>query len=657
MMTSLVCIRKHIFFTLLFCLGMISAGFSQSVKFVTVTNSNSVALDEPFQVQFVLENATNIASFDPPEFKYFTVIQGPMQMQSSTIANGKATTQFIISYVLLPKQIGNFTIPAATARVNGDLIKSNPIGIGVSKARNLQRPQQQSNYPPPAARRNNRGEDDVMGGVLKKNENIDEKLRKNLFVKVDVDKTDVYEGEQITATYKLYTRLPTNSSVTKVPAFKGFSARDIELPNPPQAETEYVNGVPFKVFTIRKTMLFPLQNGTLELDPAEVDNQVRLIKEVPGGRNNRMKDIFDDPFFKDAMGGSMVDDPFFDDFFNRPNYTYEDIPYKIKSPVVKVHVKPLPADGKPASFTGAIGKFSMDVAPVKEDITTDDAITMKVTIKGQGNITLLNAPKLDLPPSFEVFDPKVSDNIDKNSNPLSGSKTFEYVIMPQESGKHTIPPVEFSYFDPGTQEYKTLQSPAIALDIAQGKKVRNTTPVVAGAAGNTFKNIIPGTQAWTLSIPYFLKSVWFWTLLLLPVLAIAFFYWKKQQQAYMIKNASLLKYKHANKVALKRLELAARYLNEGKDKLFYEETSRAVWGYLANKFHIPLAELNKQVIQDRLAAEQIDPAISNNLFVLLDNCEIALYAPSNSHDVRRTTYEQAITVISDMETALKKQAA
>ncbi|RAJ01571.1 oxygen tolerance protein BatD [Chitinophaga skermanii] len=650
MMKSLVCIRKHFLLTLLACLSVIANVYAQTSRFFTTVSSNTVAQDQPFQINFVIENAKDVGDFRPPDFKYFNVLQGPNQMQSSQWVNGQGTEQLIVSYVLMPKQNGSFTIAGASIRINGNQVKSNPVNIEVTKT--TVRPQSSQPYSQPQQHARPGGSNSDVDAFLKSNEDVNAKLKKNLFVRVDVDKTNVYEGEQITATYKLFTRLPTNSAVTKVPAFKGFSTRDIELPNPPQPTTEMVNGVPFRVFTIRKTMLFPLQSGTLELDPAEVDNQVRLI--VPGNKNNRMRDVFDDPAFKDAWGGSPFDDPFFDDVFARQEY--QDIPYKIQSPVVKINVKPLPIAGKPASFNGAVGRFEMKVTPNKTDITTDDAITLKVAITGQGNINLLNAPKLEVPSVFEKYDPKVADQLNPNSNPLSGTREFEYVIMPLEAGKHEIPPVEFTYFDPASNAYKTLSSDPIKLDIAQGKKSVKTK--LATAPGrNELQGIAVGPQSWQLRIPLFFASVWFWLLLLLPVVVFAGLSWYNKRKDYWKSNASLLKHKQANKVALKRLELAARYLKEGKDKAFYEETSRAVWGYISHKFHIPMANLSKQVVQDRLATENINQQITSELFALIDNCEIALYAPSNSHDVRKNTYEQAIQVISDLEGALKKEAA
>lgn len=655
MNVTTVSIRKFVL-SLFFCLGAITCLQAQEFRFTTTVSSNRVALDEPFQIQFMLENAPNVTSVSPPAFNDFEILQGPSQMQGQSIMNGRRSEYIALIYVIQAKRVGNFTLPGATARSDGKLVRSNPVTIEVLKsntARGNQGQQQaapQGSYPPSRAQRQ-QSQSDEMEAVLKNGEDVNEKLRKNIFVKVDVDKTSLYEGEQLTATYKLYTRLPTNSSVTKVPAFKGFSAKDIELPNPPQASEEVVNGARFRVFTIRKTLLFPLQSGNLELDPVEVDNHVKLVKLV---KNNNKKardpfaDVFNDPAFRDPF-----DDPFFDDFFNRPEVTYEDVPYKIQTAPVRVNVKPLPVDNRPVSFAGAVGKFNMTATIDKNNLTTDDALTLKVVISGQGNVNLLNGPKVEVPAGFEKYDPKVTDNIEKNSNPLSGTRQFEYVLMPQEAGDQVIPPVEFSYFDAASNTYKSVRSEAFTVHVAPGKQTKREKEDFS-VNKNTITSNYTGVLNWVKQGKFLLVSPLFYILLLLPILALIAAIIFYRRRSYQQNNAAFLKHRYANKVALKRLELAARYLKEGKDKAFYEETSRAIWGYLSNKLHVPFADLSKQLIQDRLTQQQVSEQYTTKLFSLLDDCEMALYTPMHNNDKMQDTYRQAVEVISQLEDELQR---
>lgn len=652
MMVCQVNIRKW-GLALFACLGIMACATAQEFRFTTNVSSTRVAQDEPFQIQFMLENAPNVSSFQPPAFNDFEVMQGPSQVQGQSIFNGRRSEYIALIYVIQPKRVGNFTLAGATARVNGNIVRSNPVTIEVIKSAHgaVQAPPS-SPQPGFTPRRSAPLDEEVSDGILRKGEDVNAKLRKNIFLKVDVDKTNLYEGEQLTATYKLYTRLPTNSSVTRVPAFKGFSAKDIELPNPPQATTERVNGQLFKVFTIRKTLLFPLQSGTLELDPVEVDNQVRLVKLV-NDNNNRKKprDIFDD-FFNDPGFKDPFNDPFFDDFFNRPEVTYEDVPYKIQSTPVRIAVKPLPVDTRPVSYNGAVGNFTMSAAIDKTSLTTDDALTLKVVIAGQGNVNLLNSPKIDVPPSFEKYDPKTTDNIEKNSNPLSGSRQFEFALMPLEAGEHTIPPVEFSYFDPAANAYKTIRSKAFTIKVSPGKQSKQDKEDFS-VDKNVLIPIRKAPQHWTKDTGFVIGSFWYWILLIIPLLVLVAGSLYRRKLQYQQVNAAMLKHRYANKAALKRLELAARYLKEGKDRAFYEETSRAVWGYLSHKLQIPFADLNKQLVQDKLASRHINGQNTNQLFELLDNCEMALYAPMHSNDKMQGTYQHAVKVISQLEEELK----
>ncbi|WP_298737143.1 BatD family protein [uncultured Chitinophaga sp.] len=652
MMVSQVKIRKW-GLALLFCLSIVACAKAQEFRFTTNVSSTRVAQDEPFQIQFMLENAPNVSSFQPPALNDFEVMQGPSQVQGQSIFNGRRSEYIALIYVIQPKRVGNFTIAGATARVNGNIVRSNPVTIEVVKSPHGAAQAAPSSPQPGFVPRRAPGQvdEEVSDGILRKGEDVNTKLRKNIFLKVDVDKTSLYEGEQLTATYKLYTRLPTNSSVTRVPAFKGFSAKDVELPNPPQATTERVNGQLFKVFTIRKTLLFPLQSGTLELDPVEVDNQVRLVKLVNDNNRKRPRDIFED-FFNDPGFRDPFSDPFFDDFFNRPEVTYEDVPYKIQSTPVKITVKPLPVDTRPLSFNGAVGNFSMNATIDKTSLTTDDALTLKVVVAGQGNVNLLNSPKINIPGSFEKYDPKITDNIDKNSNQLSGSRQFEFALMPLEAGEHTIPPVEFSYFDPAAQAYKTIRSKSFTIKVSPGKQNKQVKEDFS-----VDKNVlIPVRKAplnWVKNTGFIIGSFWYWLLLLIPVLALVAGILYRRKIHYQRVNADMLRHRYANKAALKRLELAARYLKEGKDRAFYEETSRAVWGYLSHKLQIPFADLNKQLVQDRLASRHINGQNTHQLFELLDNCEMALYAPMHSNDRMQGTYQQAVKVISQLEDELK----
>lgn len=639
----------------LVCYGTAQA---QATRFSVQASSTTVGVNEPFQLQYTIENASSISGFQPPDFKGFAMLS-QMQSNSTSIVNGRSSQSISFIFLLQANAPGRYTIAGATARINGDKKQSDPITIVVSQTSQGNAGNNNPNPAQPAAPANPFGQpppgaqddDNSSPSLLKNGEKVDDKIRKNLFVKVDVDKTDVYEGEQITATYKLYTRLSTSSKVTKVPAFSGFSSHDIELPNPPQATIERINGTAFKVFTIRKTMLFPLQSGDLELDPVEVDNTVRLYQV--NHRGGRSHDPFDD-LFKDAFGKDPFDDPFFDDPFGDNDVSYHDYDYSLKSNPVKIHVKPLPEQDKPADFNGAVGHFGITASLDKNKLSTDDAGTLKVTINGSGNITLLNAPKINFPTDFETYDPKVSDQVNKNSNPLSGSRTFEFVFMPKAAGSYTIPPVSFSYFDPEEHAYKTVTSDALSIAVTQGKNnTGNGNSLDYALQDNEMQPIHTGKLAWNTTGRLWLASPWYWILFLLPLLVICIAWLLRTRNKKLQSDQVLLKNKRANKIARKRLSLAAQFLQKNDSKAFYEEVSKAVWGYICDKLNIPFAELGKEKTETTLLARHVSPESIQRLFALLDRCEMALYAGMSEHEKMQETYNQAAGVIGNLEEQLK----
>lgn len=637
-------------------LTSISMLHAQGAQFTTNASSTHVGVGEPFRIQFTINDASRISGFQAPAFRGFEVMS-QSQSQSTSIINGKVSQSITYEFVLQADAEGRYTIGGASARVDGSQMQSNPISISVEKGYAKSNNQNQNTSPqsapnpfgfaPPAMQKQLQAQP----GILRNGENPMEKIKKNVFVKVDVDKTNVYAGQQITATYKLFTRLPTSSQVTKVPSFTGFSSHDIKLPYPPQASIEDVNGIPFKVFIIRKTMLFPLQSGTLELDPAEVDNTVRLYQvEKQHGNNDPFDNMMNDPFFKSAFGN----DPFFQQAFGGSDVTYHDYSYNTSSPPVTIHVKPLPETGKPADFTGAVGNYTINASLDKTKFSTNQAATLKVTVSGTGNISLLSPPQVDLASNFDNYTPTITDNINSNSNPYGGSRTFTYVLMPKSAGNFTIPPIKLSYFDPTSEKYKTIETSAFALDITPGSNQNANSVNYASEGSGILQPIRNGKLVWSRAELLGFGTWWYWLLLILPLAILIIWYLLKRKNDSLRSNQVLLKNKRANRIALKRLSLANRFLQENKPKEFYGEVSQAVWGYLCDKFNIPYAELSKQKAQEKLLEKQVNDHTPEKLFELLDNCEMALYAGSEGHEQMNTTYQDALEVVTHLEEQFKK---
>ncbi|MCL6523631.1 MAG: BatD family protein [Thermoflavifilum sp.] len=652
------------------CLGIGSffqaVGQSTPVHFTTRVQSHTVDLHQPFQVQFVLENARNISAFSPPSFNGFQVLQN-FQSQQTSIVNGQVSSSYVVTYVLQPMRTGKFTIEGATATVDGSSIRSNPITIEVAagvagnnnSSSNPTTPPSWNLPTPPVPSFAQPDDDEAdlsqFPGLLRPGQDPMETIRKNLFVKVDVDKTDVYQGEQIVATYKLYTRLQTTSDVVKVPAFNGFSTHDIDLPNPPQATIEYVNGKRFKVFTIRKTILFPLQTGNLQLDPVEIDNQVRLYFLPKTSQRKKHSDPLEQ-FFKDPFGFNPFDDPFFDDpFGGSSGITYRDIDYHLKSNPITIHVKPLPKAAKSDGFTGAVGNYTITATVDKSTLSTDDAGTLTLTIKGAGNLQMIGAPEVHFPQTFDVYDPKIEDHFSKNSIPFSGTRSFEYVFMPHSAGDYTIPAIQFAYFDPQTQSYHQLETQPIALHITQGK-ASASTPVDFShqLLPDQLSPIHPGPTLWVSQQFTLWHRWWYWVLLVLPFIGVWVWWQQQRRLAWAQTHEVQWKSQQANKIARKRLERAEQLLQQQQEKAFYEETSQALWGYLSHKLNIPFASLNRDNLRQALTEKSVQPEWIDQLFHLLDHCEQALYAPVSSPGEMQQVYRQAIQLISTLEAHLKK---
>src|SRR5690606_27471132 len=309
-----------------------------------------------------------------------------------------------------------------------------------------------------------------MGGAQPQQQDAEEQINmneiyKNLFMRATADKTTVRVGEQITVTYKLYTRIPMNAGISKLPSLNGFWTQDFEIAkgNALKPVEEIVDGKPYQVFTIKKSALFPQQTGTLTLDPAEAEGVARIMQKVR--RQDPFADMFaDDPFFRQAIS-QMMQDPFGDMF----GTAYKDVPVKMKSTPIKITVLPLPEEGKPEDFGNAVGRFTLEGKVDKTNLTTDDVLTYTLKINGSGNLKLIEAPELKLPNGLSSFDPNILDTITGRTTTISGSKIITYSISANVPGDYELPAIPFSYYDVQAGTYVTLSTDPIKIQVAKGK--------------------------------------------------------------------------------------------------------------------------------------------------------------------------------------------
>lgn len=601
-------------FTFVFFLTAISQA---EQRFIATASSNEVSAGERLQISFSLENASG-TDFKAPAFKGFSVLSGPSRMQSTQIINGKVTNSISYTYVLLADNPGKFTIDPASIVVDNKRISSNAISITVTKG---------------AAAQTKQSDEEV---------NLNQKAKdivdKNLFIRLSVDKTQAYQGQPIVATYKLYVHPQLqvlNLGQPKMPTFNGFWTQDLGIKELNFAN-EQLEGTVYRVAELKKVVLLPQQSGVLEIEPMEIESVVRL--EVQGSSRRR----------------SPFGDSFFDDFFNR---SYRDFKFNIKSRSSKINITALPPN-PPADFNGAVGNLKFEASLDKSKALTGDAITLKVKISGSGNIKLIEPMALNLPSDIDVFEPNISENINIGNNGMTGSKTIEYYLIPRNPGKFKIGPLSFAYFDLNAKSYSTQQSDEFTLEVEQGKG--DASNLISGVDKKNVEYIGKDilyikTKPTDLSKENtrFFGSSTFIIFSLLPVLLLPLFFFLAKRRDEIKGNTSLMKLRRANTLARKRLATARKLITGNNKDAFYEEISKALWGYSSDKLSAPVSKLTLDSIKSELAARKVKDDLIIRLTETINYCESARFAPSAELLSNQQVYEDAAKIIAELEGELR----
>lgn len=599
------------------------------IKFSVVCPDKKIGKNDLLQIQFKVENATNVDNITAPSFDHFLIASGPNQQRSVTSINGKVSQSVAIGYSLQPTSTGKFTIGAATAIADGQNLTTQPITIQVvagsispqnNNAQNSSPlPNLNLNFPPAVSVHQF---DDY---ILKPGENAAEKIAKDIFIKLNVDKTTCYVGSPIVATYKLYTRLPSETTITDAPSFNGFSVNDFDVTN--NATLEKYNGRLYNVYTLRKVELYPLQAGNITLDPVVADNKITFIKAEYA--NSQRSDPFFDMF--NDMGEAAL-----------PPEAQVQQNVTLKSEPVSITVKPLPSENKPADFRGAVGNFTITSTLQKNNITTDDAGTLNFIVKGKGNIQLINAPTIVWPKGIDGYEAKVKDNIDKTSVPMQGSKTFSFPFTVSKAGEYKIDSISFSYFDPETSTYKTLHT--APLEVLVKKGTHNFFAKSTANKNGQTNNFISTKTEWITGI----------ALLAIIILAILFLIIKKNKSKNDLeKNIRLDDLE--NEIEDKKQEFIIpespltevhQKLVNGNSSEFYHTLDASLKKYLAAKFKVPENELSKKRLSEELDKCNVSVGTSMMLISLMDEVEINLYAPPSNATELNKVFEKASEVVS-----------
>lgn len=607
---------RKIIFLLFTILAAWQVKAADKVRFVAEAADVVVSGD---QVRLVFTvNSQDIKDFRAPSIKGFDVLMGPSRSQQSSIQiiNGKRTSNSstAFTYILLAGSPGTYTIPAASVEVNGEKVFSNAISIKVL-------PQDQNS--------GNSGNNGGGSASSSRSQAAGSRISANdLFITATASKTTVHEQEAILLTYKVYTVVNLRQLYGKMPDLKGFHTQEVELPQQKTFTLEHYKGRNYNTTVWSQYVLFPQQTGKLEIPSITFDGVVA------------QQTVSDDPF---------------DAFFNGGGYV--EVKKKITTPKVVINVQPLPA--KPAGFSGAVGEFKLASSINATDVKTNDAVTIKLTLSGTGNMKLIGTPEVKFPQDFEIYDPKVTDDYKLTNSGLTGTKTFEYLAIPRHAGNFTIPAVEFTYFDLKSNSYKTLKTEAYNLKVAKGQG--NADQVISDFTnkksvkmlGKDIRFIKLGDSSLRPKGDFFFGTVGYYLCYLIPLLLFVVFAVIYRQKALENANVAKVKTKKANKVATRRMKLAGKLLAENKKNEFYDEVLKALWGYISDKLSIPVSQLSKDNIEAELTNYGVPEALIAEFIGVLNECEYARYAPGNENEAMDKVYSASVEVISKMENSIK----
>ncbi len=619
---------KRRILTLMLLLSALT-GAAQTLK---VEGPGVVAADETFRIVFTADG--RMSDFEWPGTDDFDVVWGPQKgsMSSTSIVNGKRTSthQETVTYLLQPRKTGTFTLPGATASVDKNSVSSSTLKIEVVAAGGQTQTQPQGNsggsqsgqQTQPERRENN---DPAVTGTVS---------NQDIFLRLTLNKTNVVKGEPITATLKLYTRTDiAGFEDIKFPTFNGFWSKETVTVNNLEFKRENVNGTIYNSALVRQYALIPQQSGTLTIDPAEMVCQLRVR----------------------TSSGSPLS--IFDDFFDQ----YQTIRKRISTPSIQVKVRDLPA-GAPASFAGGVGDFKVSAKMSKEGIKSNEAASLIVTITGNGNLSMLEAPKVDFPPDFEVYDLKSTDKT--SASGTSGSKTFEFPFIPRSHGDFVIPSIEYTYYDNAHGKYVTTSTGDIPVSVEKGEEIAGGGVAVAGSNRQSVRSLSEDIRYIALGNGhlrkkdrFFAGSPLFYALMLAIFLAV--FIVDRLLRFSRARRADVAgsKNRRANRMARARLKSAESYLKQGLGGAYYEELHKALTGYVSDKLMIPAADLSKDSISEKLRERGVRDESIAALTGLIDQCEFARYAPESEQRQMENEYNEAFNVISDIESQLKNPKA
>ncbi len=606
-------------------LSVIAAGYAQDVSFQGSAKS-TVSIGESFTLTYTLNSQGG--DFRGPRLNGFDVISGPFTSTSSSIqsVNGRTTmsVRYSFQYILQANKEGTFDIPPATVTVDRRTITSNSLTIKV-----VRNAASQSGGNTGQSQGNSQQQ-----GNVQSNPN-------DVMLKAYVSNNNPLQGEGISVTYKIFTKVPVSQIMfSKEPSFPGFWSQNLTKEKEKlQQYNQVIDGQQYIVADLRKYTLFPLKSGKLTIEPLELVCQAQIKRQSK----------------------SRTGDPFFDDFFNDSffNTSYTPVEKSLRASLLIINVRPLPASGVPGDYAGAVGNFNFHTEIDRTKVKTNEAINLKCVVSGEGNLQLIDKLNITFPPDFETYDPKISNDIRSSEKGVSGSQVFEYLIIPRKPGKFTLKPISFSFYDLKKMKYITLTSPEYTIDVEKGSgEGANVTYTGANHEeikyiGSDIRHIKNQVFALSTGGDYFFGSIAFILWLILPLAVFVTFVLLFRKFSERRSDVVLMKNLRATKVARKRLRKAEIYFKEQKQLEFYVEISQALWGYLSDKFSLPIAELSIDTVRQTLINKEVGEELIQNFLDTLNNTEYARFAPGEKSVNMERIYNEALAVISRIERELR----
>lgn len=629
----------------LFCFLMLAAvqRLPAQASFTAKASPKVAGDQDVVEVDFTLDGVSEVDQFAPPNFSPFQVVQGPSYTSGFQLINGNASRYYSVSFYLKPSGVGKFTIGPATAQLNGQTVHSNSITVEIVKGSVGGNTPPQSPFQsmmPPMNMDPFPGREAYGDQFLRKGEKAEDKIHRNMILKMTASRNTVYVGEPVVATCKLYSRLESDSKVAERPSFSGFSVFEMVQPEQGSVSREMLGGRPFNTYLIRKAQLYPLQSGDLTIEPVEIDNNITFFREGKPAKPQQ------------APQAGTVFDQMMRDFWGDEDGvsgTPEKHAFNLTTAPITIHVKPLPDAGKPLDFTGAVGQFTLQANLTSTTVKANQTDTLQLVLTGSGNLPLINAPSLHLPDGLEAFDPSAKEQIDQTISPIKGRKVFSYAFTAGRDGKYSLPGVRFSYFDPQSATYRTDSTAPLLLDVLPGpgghRAPQNVNPESKGERHTTG---------------------WIWAVAAAAVALIALLGLsrrkKRQPAPKTITEEPVTAVMGADNAPTRRpaeqapsphqpyiaptaittfetrdwMEAARHQLRDGNSAAYYRELNAGLWGMLRERLELG-HERDKTLVLQRLEKNGFSPYVVEEVRRLLEECELSLYAPIHTgSDMQRS---------------------